>query len=83
MVTPIITVLGSEQSVTTATALSGAKLLRIYNAQATDVVVTITTSADVTVGTITVPTKQVLFLDKNPTDKIACASACLVVPIGY
>ena len=83
MVTPIITVLGSEQSVTTAVSFNGAKLLRIYNAQATDVVVTISDADDATVGTLTVKSKDTVFVTKNPTDKIACASACLVVPIGF
>lgn len=83
MVSPILSVFGLEQSVTTAVTFNGAKLLRVYNAQATDVVVTISNSSDVTVGTVTVPSKNTIFVTKNPTDKIACASACLVVPVGF
>lgn len=83
MISPILTVFGIEQSVTTAVAFSGAKLLRVYNGQESDVLVTITNAANTTIGTFTISSKDTVFIAKNPTDKIACGSACKVVPVGY
>lgn len=82
MIATILTVFGVEQSVTTAVTFNGAKVLRVYNSNVGDVLVTIA-NAGVTQATLTVKGGDTVFIEKNPNETIACASACKVVPVGY
>ena len=59
-----------------ATNLNNATMVRCYNNHASnDVIVTLRTAADVTIGTFTVGPKSVEYLDKNITDEIYGSTA--------
>jgi len=61
-------VLGSAVSVTTANTVNDAGIVRAYASANT--LVTITTSADVTIGTFIMPGGSVSFIRKTRSDKI-------------
>ena len=71
----IISNLGIEHTVSTATTLNGASLVRIYNNNGSDVLVSLTDGNSVTFATITVKAGTVEYLSKNPGDYLVCASS--------
>ena len=76
----MIKVVGAERVATTAhgasTNINNATMVRCYNNHASnDVIVTLRTAADVTIGTFTVGPKSVEYLDKNITDEMFAAHA--------
>ena len=65
-----VKLLGSEVSVSnTASNIGNAKLVRIYNGNAADKVVTVKSGSDV-VGTVTLVTKEVIYLMKLSQETI-------------
>lgn len=85
MVTPIIRLLGSEASVNSSGSNIGLnKLVRVYNQNDTDVVITVKNSdGTVTIGTVTVKTKDTVFINKAGTDVISAATACKMVAVAF
>ena len=84
MVATIIRVLGTEASVNnTGSTLSNAKLIRVYNQNVGDVLVTITNDAAAVVGTVTVKSGAVEYIAKAPTDTISAATACKMVQVAF
>ena len=83
----IVKILGSEVALSdTASNIGNAKLVRVYNGNAADKLVTIKSAGGTTLGTITVATKDTVNLAKGATDtvEIAAATAGLkAVSIGF
>jgi len=83
MVSPIIRLLAAEAAVSAANAFNGNKLIRIYNQNATDVLITITNASAAVVGTVTVRTGETIFINKAGTDTVTAATACRLVPVAF
>jgi len=83
MVATIIRLLGSEASVSSANSFNGNKLIRIYNQNDADVLVTVTNADLAVVGTVTVKTKETIYINKAGTDTITAATACKMVPVAF
>jgi hypothetical protein len=90
MTAPILIPLSTEATVTTATVVGvtanstiGAKLLRVYNSTAGDLLVTIKNAATTTLGTFTIKAGAVEYVSKMPTDTIGISGAgCKVFAIA-
>lgn len=84
MVATIIQVLASETSVSTpGSTFSGNQLIRVFNNNATDVLISLTTGADETIGTFTLRAYETAYVRKSPTQKIAAATACKMTPVAF
>ena len=81
-----VKLLGSEVAVSnTASNIGNAKLVRIYNGNAADKVVTVISGSDV-VGTVTLVTKEVIYLMKLSQETIevpAGTSGVKAVSVAY
>lgn len=78
-----IQVLGTEAAVSTASALNGAQLVRVYNNNGAAVVITIADSESTTIGTFTVAAGAVEYVRKKATDTIAAATSCKMVAVAF
>ena len=84
MVATILRVLGTETSVNSSgSVLGNAKLVRVYNQNASDVLITVTNAASTVTGTVTVKAGTVEYIAKAPTDSISAATACKMVSVGF
>jgi len=83
MIANITKLLGAESTVTGATTLSRATLVRVYNQTAGDVVVTIVTD-DTSPITLTATVKggTVEYFKKSPDSTIAAAAGLKMVAVG-
>lgn len=77
----IVKLKGSETGVTTATDLNSAQLIRVY--AAADALVTITDSDDNTIGSFTIPSGRVEYVEKKPSDQISANTEILCTSIAY
>lgn len=75
-------VLGTEATVTTANAFGGKQVIRVYNQNAADVLLTIANGGGTT-GTITVKAGETIFIQKTPAETIAAATGCKMVAVAY
>lgn len=75
-------VLGTEATVTTANAFGGKQVIRVYNQNAADVLLTIA-NGGTTTGTITVKAGETIFIQKTPAETIAAATGCKMVAVAY
>jgi hypothetical protein len=78
----IIKPVGSEVSITDASDLGGARLIRVY-AAATSKITISNLDANTEIGSFTVPASSVTIVEKNPTDMIEGTTALLCTPISY
>lgn len=76
-------VLGTEATVTTANAFGGKQVIRVYNQNGADVLITIANGGGTTTGTITVKAGETIFIQKTPAETIAAATGCKMVAVGY
>lgn len=84
MVATIIQVLGSESSVTSSGSdFSGNQLIRVYNNNASDVVISLLAADSSTVGTFTLHSYETAYVRKSPTQKVAAATACKMTPVAF
>lgn len=83
MVSPIIRLLAAEAAVSAANSFNGNKLIRIYNQNTDDVLITITNASAVVVGTVTVGGGDTIFINKAGTDTVTAATACRMVPVAF
>jgi hypothetical protein len=77
----IVKVLGPEVSIDSANTVSDSKLVRLYAPE--DTLVTIEDSDTNVVGTMTIPSGRVEYVEKRTTDTIAANNAVLCVPVSY
>ena len=78
----IVKLVGSEVSLSTASNISLATVVRIYNFGASSVI-TVKNAAATTLGTTTIPAGGVIFISKQSTDTIASAVTALATPVAY
>ena len=75
----MIKVIGTEQAAPTSsgagTNLGNASMIRCYNSGGTDRLITIQLADNTAIGTFTLKTKEVEYVDKNITDEIFAAHA--------
>lgn len=79
----LIQVLGTEASITTATTVGNAHVVRLYHTGGSDTLVTIKNSGGTTLGTFTLKADEVTFVKKAATDTITCADATLAVSVAF
>lgn len=84
----MVTLLGPEISAAishgAATNISSAKCVRAFNSHTASLLVTRCTNSGVTIGSATIGPKEVIYLNKNASDKIfAAATTVKLVPVGY
>ena len=79
----ILKLLGSEGNLTSANALSLAKLVRVYNSGASDLLVTQKAAGGTTLATVTVKTKDTVFIRKSATDTLEGGAALKVVSVAF
>ena len=76
-------VLSQETSINTTSTVSNATVVRIFNGNTSDEIVTRTDSNDNIIGKLTVPSKEVLYIQKNSTDKLSASNGVLASKIAY
>jgi len=79
----LIEVLGTEISLTTASTVGGAHVVRLYHSGGSDTLATIKDSNGTTIGTVTIKAGEITFIKKRATDTIATATATLAVSVGF
>ena len=80
----LIKLLGSETTLTTATNVGSATVVRVYNSD-TAGVITQKNNADpaVTLGTITLAAGEVAFIEKDSTDTLEGCAKFKAVKVAY
>ena len=76
-------ILSQESNIGTASSVSSATAVRIYNSDSSAGIVTRTDSSDNTIGDLTVPAGEVLYLEKKSTDKLLAPSTVLASKVAY
>ena len=76
-------ILSQESNIGTASSVSSATAVRIYNSDSSAGIVTRTDSSDNTIGDLTVPAGEVLYLKKKSTDKLLAPSTVLASKVAY
>ena len=77
----IVKLKGSETSVTSATDLSGAKLVRVYAVNTS--VVTLADASSNVIGSFTIPAGRVEYVEKASDDLISANVAVLCTSVSY
>lgn len=83
MISTILKLLGSEAAISTASTISGNQLIRVYNQNAADVLLTITAPGAVITGTCTVKAGETTFVRKTTVETITAATACKMVAVSF
>ena len=76
-------ILSQESNIGIATTVSSATAVRLYNSDSSAGIVTRTDSSDNTIGDLTVPAGEVLYLEKKSTDKLLAPSTVLASKVAY
>ena len=76
-------ILSQEANIGTATTVSSATAVRLYNSDSSVGIVTRTDSSNSTIGNFTVPAGEVLYLQKKSTDKLVAPSTVLASKVAY
>ena len=76
-------ILSAESNIGTATTVSSATVVRLYNSDSSVGIVTRTDNSDTTIGNFTVPSGEVLYLQKKSTDKLVAPSTVLASKVAY
>lgn len=84
MVSPIIKLLGTESSVNSSgNTFNGNPLIRVYNNNASDVVISVVDADNATTGSFTLRSYETAFVRKMPAEKVCAATACKMVPVAF
>ena len=76
-------ILSQESNIGIATTVSSATAVRLYNSDSSAGIVTRTDNSNSTIGNITVPAGEVLYLQKKSTDKLVAPSTVLASKVAY
>ena len=76
-------ILSAESNIGIATTVSSATVVRVYNSDSSAGIVTRTDSSNSTIGNLTVPSGEVLYLQKKSTDKLVAPSTVLASKVAY
>ena len=66
----LIKVLAAETNLASATNVSNATVVRVYNGHSAAVVITRSNSSSTTIGSLTVKNGETVVLEKEPTDEL-------------
>jgi hypothetical protein len=84
MVSPIIKLLGTEASVNASgSTFNGNQLIRVFNNNATDVVISVIDAGAVTTGSFTLRAYETAYVRKMPAEKVSAATACKMVAVAF
>lgn len=84
MVSPIIKLLGTEASVNSSgNTFNGIQLIRVYNNNGSDVVISVVDADSNTTGSFTLRSYETAYVRKMPAEKVCAATACKMVPISF
>ena len=75
-------ILSDETNIGTATTVSSATAVRLYNSDSSAGIVTRTDNSNSTIGNFTVPAGEVLYLQKKSTDKLIAPSTVLASKVA-
>ena len=78
----IIKLLGTEAALSTATTLSNAQLVRVFNDTAGAVLITVADNGT-TIGTVTVKAGEIIFVRKKSAETIAAGAAVKAVSVAF
>jgi hypothetical protein len=78
----ILKLLGTEAALSSATTLSGAQLVRVYNDTAGAVLLTVKLDSTTT-GTVTVKAGDTVFVRKQAAETIEAGAAVKAVSVGF
>lgn len=73
---------GSETDLTSASSVGNSRLVRVYNSTAGDLVMTQKTGSTV-IGTMSVQSKTVELISKNPAETLEGGAGLKVVSVAY
>ena len=76
-------ILSDETNIGTATTVSSATAVRLYNSDSSAGIVTRTDGSNSTIGNFTVPAGEVLYLQKKSTDKLIAPSTVFASKVAY
>ena len=76
-------ILSQESNIGIATTVSSATAVRLYNSDSSAGIVTRTDSSNSTIGNFTIPSGEVLYLQKKSTDKLVAPSTVLASKVAY
>ena len=76
-------ILSDETNIGTATTVSSATVVRVYNSDSSAGIVTRTDNSNSTIGNFTVPAGEVLYLEKKSTDKLIAPSTVFASKVAY
>ena len=79
----ILTLLGTEAAVEDASTVGGAQLVRVYNNNASAVLITVADATPTVIGTCTVATLETVFIRKKAAETIAAATPCKMVSVAF
>lgn len=80
----LIKLLGSETTLTSATNVGSATVVRVYNSDTAGTITQKTNASPaVTVGTITLAAGEVAFIEKNSTDTLEGGAKFKAVKVAY
>lgn len=84
MVSPIIKLLATETSVNSSgSTFNGNQLIRVYNNNASDVLISVIDAGATTTGSFTLRSYETAYVRKTPAEKVAAATACKMVAIAF
>ena len=76
-------VLSAETNIGITTTVNSATAVRLYNSDSSSGIVTRTDNSNSTIGNFTVPSGEVLYLQKKSTDKLVAPSTILASKVAY
>ena len=79
----IVSLNASESNLTSASNVAFAKCVRVYNSGASDLLITQKNAGGTTLATVTLKTKDVMFIRKDARDTLQGGAALKVVSIDF
>ena len=79
----IVSLNASETNLTSASNVAFAKLVRVYNSGGSDLLITQKNAGGNTLATVTLKTKDVMFIRKDARDTLQGGAALKVVSIDF
>ncbi len=79
----ILSLKASEGNLTSASNVNFAKCVRVYNSGGSDLVITQKNAGGTTLATVTLKTKEVMFIRKDARDTLQGGAALKVVSIDF
>jgi Neuraminidase (sialidase) len=84
MVSTIIKLLGTESSVNASgNTFNGNQLIRVYNSNGSDVVISVVDADSNTTGSFTLRSYETAYVRKMPAEKVCAATACKMVAVAF